>query len=158
MAYTPQLPARVRVRTHSTDLDANGNAVPPVLEPGRPLLWRQVLPAVRVFERVRYEIPLLCVFVRVRVCVCVCARTHTHMRRTHMRRTHRTFSQVVSLGPLFQAVNVSLESGFSRNSRFISLSTSGCANPITWGACLCLRVRACRGCMSARTRTRCVCV
>ena len=74
MAYTPQLPARVRVRTHSTDLDANGNAVPPVLEPGRPLLWRQVLPAVRVFERVRYEIPLLCVCVcvRVRVCVCVC--------------------------------------------------------------------------------------
>ena len=64
------------MRTHSTDLDANGNAVPPVLEPGRPLLWRQVLPAVRVFERVRYEIPLLCVCVCVcvcvRVCVCVC--------------------------------------------------------------------------------------
>ncbi len=59
MASKPQLPERKRVRTCSTDRQANRNAVPPILEPRRPLLWRQVLPAWRVFERVHYEMPLL---------------------------------------------------------------------------------------------------
>lgn len=44
---------------------------------------------------------------------------------------YHSLRQSVSLGPLFQAVNVSSESSSSKNSRFISVSTSGCGSPIT---------------------------